>query len=221
MSILLLRKKGEPKIVQAGLQVYYPFDEGSGQILTDRSGVSNDGTLGSTSGADTNDPTWVAEGLSFTTDDYVTSANDLSARPDAWTVCAAVKFAPVVDDQPLVGWGAIGNVRPGIYLSFLGTPYRPIIYQGASNFRYFKPDNPVNLQDDGWHFVVFRSPGTTGTDIQNTSLRVDGQDQVVDATNSGGAAEEKSEFRLGALGNKFLSGSLAFFTLHNREAQYR
>ena len=42
--------------MQAGLQVHYSFDEGSGQALVDQSGNGNDGTLGSTAGADTNDP---------------------------------------------------------------------------------------------------------------------------------------------------------------------
>jgi hypothetical protein len=216
MSILILKRKEELKVVQGGLQVYYLFSEGSGQTLNDFSGLGNHGTLGSTAGADTNDPTWATAGLSFSTDDYVMSANHVSTRPDAWTVCAALQFTAAVDDQPLIGWGPISNSRPGIYGSFLGTPFRPIIYQGASNFRYFKSNDPVNLQNGGWHFLVFRCPGTTATDIQNASLRVDGQQQVVDSTNSGGAAQDKVEFRLGALSNKYLGGALAFLTLHNR-----
>jgi hypothetical protein len=217
MSILILqrRQSGIP-IVQAGLVVYYRFDEGSGQMVADLSGNGNGGTLGSTAGADTNDPSWVAEGLSFTTDDYVSTANNASARPDAWTVCAAANFDAAVSDQPLVAWGSIGSARPGVYLSFLGSPYRPIIYQGASNFRYFKANDPVNLQDNGWHFLVYRSPGNGTTDISNASLRADGVQQVVDSTTNSGTGQSKTEFRLSGLGNKYLEGTLAFFTLHNR-----
>lgn len=217
MSILLIqkRKTGIP-IVQAGLVAYYRFDEASGQALTDRSGNGLNGTLGSTAGTDTNDPSWVSAGLSFTTDDYVSSTNDAALRPAAWTVCAAVNFQSAVADQPLLGWTAIATARPGVYLAFLGSPYKPIIYQGDTNFRYFKSTDPVNLQNNGWHFVAFRSPGTSTTDITNSSLRVDGQQQVVDSTTSSGTGLSKSEFRLGALGNKFLGGTLAFFTLHNR-----
>jgi Concanavalin A-like lectin/glucanases superfamily len=217
MAILLLQRgqTGIP-IVQAGLVVYYRFDEGAGQTVADHSGAGNSGTLGSTSGADTNDPSWVAEGLSFTTDDYMATANDASTLPDAWTVCAAVKFDPAVADQPLVAWGAIGSARPGVYLSFLGSPYRPIIYQGASNFRYFKANDPVNLQDNGWHFMVYRSPGGGTADISNASLRVDGSPQVVDSTTNSGTGQSKTEFRLSGLGNKYLEGAVAFFTLHNR-----
>jgi hypothetical protein len=198
-----LKRKEELKIVQGGLQVYYLFSQGSGQTLNDLSGLGNHGTLGSTAGADTNDPTCITAGLSFSTDDYVLSANHVSTRPDAWTVCIALQLTAAVDDEPLIGWGPISNSRPGIYGAFLGTPFRPIIYQGASNFRYFKSNDPVNLQNGGWHFLVFRCPGTTATDIQNASLRADGQ-------------QDKTEFRLGALSNKYLSGTLAFLTLHNR-----
>ncbi len=217
MAILLLqqRQNGIP-IVQSGLVVYYRFDEASGQTVADHSGLGNGGTLGSTAGADTNDPSWVAAGLSFTTDDYVSTANQASTRPDAWTVCAAVKFSPAVADQPMVAWGAIGSARPGVYLSFLASPYRPIIYQGASNFRYFKANDPVNLQDNGWHFVVYRSPGMSTADIANASLRVDGSAQVVDSTTNSGAGQSKTEFRLSGLGNKYMEGTLAFFSMHNR-----
>jgi Concanavalin A-like lectin/glucanases superfamily len=217
MSILLLqrRQSGTP-IVSPGLVAYYRFDEGSGQTLADQSGNGHDGTLGSTAGADTNDPSWVAEGLSFATDDYVSTENDAATRPDAWTVCVAVNFDAGVDDQPLVAWGAIGSARPGFYLSFLGSPYRPIIYQGASNFRYFKANDPVNLQDSGWHFLVCRSPGMGTADIANASLRADGAEQVVDSTTNGGTGQSKTEFRLSGLGNKYFSGTVAFFTLHNR-----
>jgi hypothetical protein len=213
MSILLLQRGASAiPIVQAGLVVYYRLDEGSGQAVADQTGNGHNGTLGSTAGADTNDPSWVPEGLSFTTDDYITTVNNVATEPDAWTVCAAVQFSAGVD-QPFVGWASITSSRPGINLSTSGFP---LIYQGASNFRYFKGNDPVNLQDEGWHFVVFRSPGMSATDITNASLRVDGQQQAVQSTTNGGDGQAKTLFRLGALASKFLSGSLAFFTMHNR-----
>lgn len=57
--------------VTAGLVARYAVDQGSGQTLTDATANALDGTLGSTSGADTNDPTWTSTGLQFVTDDYV------------------------------------------------------------------------------------------------------------------------------------------------------
>jgi hypothetical protein len=55
--------------VTDGLRGWYKFNEGSGQSVTDYSGNGNHGQLGTTAGADTNDPTWVTSGLQFITDD--------------------------------------------------------------------------------------------------------------------------------------------------------
>jgi hypothetical protein len=46
---------------ETGLVGYWPFDEGSGQTLGDETGNGLDAQLGSTSGADEDDPTWVAD----------------------------------------------------------------------------------------------------------------------------------------------------------------
>ncbi len=51
------------------LKIWYKFDEGSGQVLTDYSGNGNHGQLGTIAGADTNDPTWEGGGLYFGEDD--------------------------------------------------------------------------------------------------------------------------------------------------------
>jgi parallel beta-helix repeat protein len=39
------------------------FDEGAGQVAYDTSGRNNNGTLGSTTGADANDPSWTTQGI--------------------------------------------------------------------------------------------------------------------------------------------------------------
>ncbi len=44
---------------EPGLVGYWPLNEGSGQAIMDASAHHNDGRLGSTTGPDTNDPTWV------------------------------------------------------------------------------------------------------------------------------------------------------------------
>ena len=60
----------KPTIVQPGLVAEYRFEEGTSQVLYDYRGKNN-GQLGSTTGGDTNDPTRIANGLTFATDDYV------------------------------------------------------------------------------------------------------------------------------------------------------
>jgi hypothetical protein len=55
-----------PHFVTRGLVALYDFVQGANsQVLYDISGNGNDGQLGSTTGVDTNDPTWTSEGLSF------------------------------------------------------------------------------------------------------------------------------------------------------------
>jgi hypothetical protein len=47
-----------PAIVSDGLIAEWRFDQGAGQTLVDASGNGHHGQLGSTAGADVNDPTW-------------------------------------------------------------------------------------------------------------------------------------------------------------------
>ncbi len=44
---------------ETNLQAYYKFNDGSGQVLADASSNNYDGQLGSTTGVDTSDPTWL------------------------------------------------------------------------------------------------------------------------------------------------------------------
>ncbi len=69
MRLPLLMPRG---IVRTGLVAWYDFLQGAdAQVLYDKWVNGYNGQLGSTSGVDANDPTWVAQGLSFVTNDYV------------------------------------------------------------------------------------------------------------------------------------------------------
>jgi len=59
------------KCLTAGACALYLYNEGTGQTLTDYSAHGNNGTLGTTAGADTNDPAWGPAGLTFGGDDRV------------------------------------------------------------------------------------------------------------------------------------------------------
>lgn len=59
-------------IVKRGLVAWYDFTDPAGsQVLTDKSGYSNHGKNGSTSGTDTNDVTFDSAKASFGGDDYI------------------------------------------------------------------------------------------------------------------------------------------------------
>jgi hypothetical protein len=74
-TLIPLMSGGNQGLVRNGLVAEYRFDEKGGQTLIDHSGLGNHGTLGSTTGADTNDPTYTGEGALCTTDDYFVIPN--------------------------------------------------------------------------------------------------------------------------------------------------
>ncbi|MEZ5365157.1 MAG: hypothetical protein R2748_23225 [Bryobacterales bacterium] len=157
MSILLLNEgAGGPAVplpVQSGLLAMYRMDEGGGQTLLDSSGAARDAILGSTAGADTNDPAWVAAGLSFSTDDYVGCEAYTAMRPNAWTVCVATKLAAGVVN-PVLGWHTTSQV-PAVFGAAPFNQNRPLIWLANNCFRYFEKNNPVNIQDGVGTFGVY------------------------------------------------------------------
>ncbi len=75
-------------IVRDGLVACFKFDERQGQRLIDWSPYGNHGTLGSSIGADTNDPAWTPQGLSFITDDYITTLLSITGDWSLQIVCS-------------------------------------------------------------------------------------------------------------------------------------
>ena len=219
MSILLfceeMAAQAGPQAVQSGLLAMYEMDEVGGQALLDSTAAARHGTLGSTTGADTNDPSWTAAGMSLSTDDYVDCGSGAALRPSAWTVCVAAKLTANVVN-PVVGWHATGQL-PGVYAAAPFNQNRPLIWLASNCFRYFEKNNPVNLHDNAWHFLVFTCPGNTAADILNSGLRVDGQAQVVSSTTNTQDGAEKTTCRIGAAGAAFFASSeIAFFALYDR-----
>jgi hypothetical protein len=220
MSILLLQEGAAaaasgPQPVQSGLLALYQMGEGSGQSLPDSSGAGRDGTLGSTAGADTNDPLWTAAGLSYSTDDYADCGASSALQPAAWTVCVAAKLTPDVVN-PMLGWHGASQL-PSVYAAAPFNQQRPLIWLATNCFRYFEKSNPVNLHDGGWHFLVFTCPGNAAADILSSALVVDGQAQAVSSTTNTQDGAAKTTCRIGAAGTTyFASAETAFFALYDR-----
>jgi hypothetical protein len=69
------------------LSGYWPMNEGKGQLVRDWSGKGNNGQLGSTAGADANDPTWIrglygwSYGLHFDGNQFVTIPDSSALEP--------------------------------------------------------------------------------------------------------------------------------------------
>src|ERR1700754_4060612 len=75
---------------------WWPMNEGSGQVVRDWSGHGNNGQLGSTAGADDNDPSWIpgvwsGSALRFAGNDFVSIPDSASLQPQQMTIAAWVR----------------------------------------------------------------------------------------------------------------------------------
>ena len=102
-----------------------------------------------------------------------------------------------------------GTSTGGFHFNFSSS--RPIIYLGASNYRYF--DNTSEQDDGAWHFWCVYIAGASQSDINNSELWVDVSQVGVNATLASGAANAWGDLRLGYSFN----GDLQDFRVYNRQ----
>ena len=150
-----------PAIVQDGLVAEWRFDNGSGQTLTDYKGGRH-GTLGATSGAAADDPTWTAQGLSFDGGDFVTlpTMPAIQAVDVVFHVGSAV--SRVTSGRMLISHGNGSDVVGlGSTTGFLTNEIISII-QDSSDYgsnRRVGWTHPSDTIAAGWHLIQidFRS----------------------------------------------------------------
>jgi hypothetical protein len=147
---------------------HWTFDEGSGQTAADSSGYSRDATLGSTTGADDNDPSWVTctvggSALEFDgVDDYIEDPdgeayiNGLTA----FTVSAWIKSDVTGTDR-----GFIHTMVPNSSDSVLGIRYDAIGSQGAGT-NVIK----VGISVDGTNQLLESSDNIQTTNWQHVTV---------------------------------------------------
>jgi hypothetical protein len=188
---------------------YWKFDEGTGQTANDTTVNHNDGQLGSTSGSDTNDPTWTPEDrcasgkcLSFDgSDDYITMGDNLDQNAKSFTLQAWIR----PNDTSTVGQRIFvkDTVTQGWALT-LGDP-------GANQIRFFTRETSTVSLDTGaiinantWYHVAATYDVSSGT----KRIYVNGK-QVAEQTGlTGSIANNTAPLGIGAdpdgsSGNKF------------------
>jgi prepilin-type N-terminal cleavage/methylation domain-containing protein len=183
----------------------WKMDDGSGQSITDGWNGIN-GTLGSTTSADTNDPTWTTSDcvygncLSFDgTDDYVAIANDsrLNMYEGSITVSVWVKFRAFASPswaEIFYGGATGGNNGYGFMISTTGSLRHEIC--GSTNGRQYFTTN-AGLALNKWYNIVM----TFDSSNNNLKLYKDGSavsDQTI--SDPGSVASSTGAFKIGAYG---------------------
>ncbi|MCK5459678.1 LamG domain-containing protein, partial [Candidatus Parcubacteria bacterium] len=158
------------------------MDEGSGQIAYDESFNDNDGTLGSTSGSDANDPTWTTgkfgSALDFDgVDDYVDAGSDSSLDLSGnMSLFAWAKFDDITSTQQLITQSTAGAGNIGQYGLEVGRTDNEIaISWGSAVIDY----SSSNVQTNRWYFIGWTRAGSVGN--WKSKIYIDG---VLDETRS-------------------------------------
>ena len=190
------------------------LDEGTGQIAFDESDNNNDGTLGSTTSPDDNDPTWVAgqynTALSFDgANDYVSVSHSASLIPTAAITAEAWV-------KPNAGYG---NVMPRIIEKDDGKPIRIAMYLPTSQLTvamYIAGTQRVFVVPgvfpiDVWTHVAATYDGSTCRVYFNGVLK------LADSTYSGTLGTSTGSFYIGGLSgsDRALNGLIDDVRIYN------
>lgn len=135
------------------------FDEGSGQVVKDRSGNANTGTLGSTPAADANDPVWIpgawrkTSALRFGGDDFVAVADSPSLESARITVGAVVRATGSPGAYRYVASKGALACEVASYGLYTGVGGGLVFYVSDGTRYTTSPDAGQVLWDGRWHLV--------------------------------------------------------------------
>ncbi|WP_028065266.1 LamG domain-containing protein [Solirubrobacter soli] len=158
-----------PSIASAAdfpLRAWWPLYEGKGQTVGDWSGNKLNGYLGSTTGVDSNDPTWIkgifgiGAGLRFTGDDFVTIPDSDKLEPQKLTVSMWFRgsSSPGTFKYLLAkGGNACTAASYGIQTGWHGG-LDFYVWDGAH--QYLSGAAPQTIWDGKWHNVAGTWDGT-------------------------------------------------------------
>jgi hypothetical protein len=181
------------------LRGWWPMNERSGQVVYDWSGNGNHGQLGSTPGADDNDPTRIngifglGSALRFDGNDFVTIPDSPSLRPERVTASAWFRGAESPGPFKYVVAKGADECEASSFALYTGNGggLAFYIYDGASWVR--SPEIDASVWDGRWHHAAGTYDGST------VRLFIDGR-QVGAGTPTDIAIEYDLPSPAGALG---------------------
>jgi hypothetical protein len=148
------------------LMGWWPMNEGSGQVIHDWSGHGNNGQLGSTSGADASDPSWIpgvffGSALRFDGNDFVQIPDSSSLEPAQITVSAWFRGSSSPGQyRYIVSKGSVACDRTsyGLYSSENGG----LAFTVADGTKWYRsPEAPTSVWDGRWHNAAGTFDGST------------------------------------------------------------
>jgi hypothetical protein len=147
------------------LSAYWPLNEGRGQTVYDWSGNGNHGTLGSSAGADSNDPSWITGklflGLRFAGDDFVRVPGNPSLETPNVTVAAFVRGSTSPGmNKYIFSKGGLGCAQ-GSYGLYSGPNNGLMFVIGNQEGFVRSPDAGTGVWDGKWHLVAGTYDGNT------------------------------------------------------------
>ena len=143
--------------------------------------------------------------------DYIDCGTDKSLLRDAFSVSAWVRATSGITWQVIIRLADVSV--PSLQFFYDFNDGRPLIFLAGGNFRYFKNNDPIDTQDNRWHFVTFVITGNGQNDIDNARLYIDEQEPGVFLTTKTGYPGTKTWFQIGRYSTSFFNGSIALIFL--------
>ncbi|KPJ57232.1 hypothetical protein AMJ49_01310 [Parcubacteria bacterium DG_74_2] len=169
---------------ESELKGLWHFDEGTGQIASDSSNYGNNGTLGSTSGSDTNDPIWVTNGLQSqkkykwqarangpggSTFSNITTPITLPICPPAKPGLVLTSFCEVSTGLPAVTLSWSYSINTSLYEIYRQD--KGLI--GTTTQRTFTDNNKgLGLNETTTYIYYIKAIGPTGLNNQSDSIPI-------------------------------------------------
>jgi hypothetical protein len=148
------RRAPVPSIVAGGLLAEWPFDDGAGQVVTDYSGNGHQGQVGSTAGADANDPAWATNPARLEFD----GADDrvivpAFAGPDQYHLELVVKQPGTTGDYSMVFVAHGDGDSTAILQVFRDGNLNNLRYRIRSTSGFSDAVGVFNVYDNQWHLL--------------------------------------------------------------------